>query len=487
MSVFRKLAGETVAYGFSSVLGRLLNYLLVPLYTSVFLPGEYGIVTELYAYIAFLNVLYAYGMETTYFRFTTDSDHDYFSDAFWSIFISSILFSSAIFFNAEPIAQWLGYQGQATYIKWLSLILAADAVVAIPFARLRKEGKAIAFASFKLANIFLNIGFNLFFLIWCPSVIEDSPNSMLRKIYNPELGIGYVFLSNLLANTAYLIFLMPTILKVKIQFSFMEWQKMLRYGWPILVIGFAGVTNEMLSRALLKYRLPEGFYENYNNLEALGIFGACYKLSVFMTLTVQAFRYAFEPFLFKQAKEKNSPQVFSKVMTAFVWFTSVAWVTTSLLLPVVAPIFLRNASYLDALGTVPWLLGGGLFLGVFYNLSIWYKLKDKTKYGAIITLLGALLTLIFNWVLIPLLGYMGSAVTTFFVYMLMSLISFLWGRKHYPIPYQGKVVWYVLFAGIIILIDQLFIINILFSVLLLVIYLFLLFLFDSKQISSFLK
>jgi O-antigen/teichoic acid export membrane protein len=489
LSVIQKLAGETAAYGFSSVIGRLLNYLLVPLYTTVFQPEQYGEVTELYAYVAFLNVLYTYGLETAYFRFSSEEHAtDYYSLAFFCILITSLAFSSLLYFNASEISKLLGYDGKEHFIQWLSLILAIDAIVAIPFARIRKEGKALRFASYKTLNILLNIGFNLFFLIFCPYWLELYPESIINTIYQPSLGVGYVFLSNFLANASYLILLAPYFIRVSVRFQWANLMRMLNYAWPILIIGFAGVMNEMLSRAILKHRLPEGFYVGYSNLEALGIFGACYKLSVFMTLAVQAYRYAFEPFLFRQAQAKDSPEVFSKIMVTFVFFTSVAWVSISLLLPVIAPIFLRQDSYLEALPVVPLLLGGALMLGVFYNLSIWYKLKDKTLYGASISLIGALLTFVLNWFLIPFIGYLGSAIATFLVYTTMAVISYLWGKRFYAVPYPvPRILGYLFFAGLVIFIDQMFVGDILFSVLLLVFYLFLLFLVDRKQIRAFLQ
>ncbi|WP_420577090.1 lipopolysaccharide biosynthesis protein [Ekhidna sp.] len=457
MSILRKLASQTAIYGLSSVLGRMLNYLLVPLYTSVFIPAEYGIVTELYAYVAFLNILFIYGLETAYFRFSSqEKGYNYFNLAFTSILISSLLFSGLIWIFSDAIAQTLQYPDKAHFIQWLAAILAIDAMVAIPFARLRQNGKATRFAVFKLSNIGVNILLNLFFILLCPMILESNPNSFIRNVYNPGLGVGYVFLSNLIANGLYLLFFIPDWLKVQITFNPVEWKRMMKYAWPVLIIGFAGVTNEMLSRAILKYRLPEGFYEGYTNLEILGIFGACYKLAVFMTLAVQAFRYAFEPFFFAQAKEKNSPQVFSQVMTWFVLFTSFSWLVLCVFMPYYATIFLRQDSYLMALDAVPWLLGGGLFLGVFYNLSLWYKLTDKTLYGAYISLIGAFATFVLNWSLIPVFGYMGSAVATFGSYFLMVVISYLWGMKHYPVPYQViKVISYVVLAGVGIAVDGL--------------------------------
>ena len=489
MSILKKLAGETAIYGLSSVLGRMLNYLLVPLYTSVFLPSEYGIVTELYAYAAFLNILYIYGLETAYFRFSGNEDGgSYFSLAMTSLIGSSLLFSGLLWLFSDVIATTLQYSDKPHFIRWLAIIMAFDAVVAIPFARLRQQGRASRFAVFKLSNISVNIALNLFFIVLAPRIISKNPDSFLNVLYDPSIGVGYVFLSNLIANALYLIFFIPDWLKIKLKYDPARWKQMMGYAWPILIIGFAGVTNEMFSRAILKYRLPEGFYEGFTNLEILGIFGACYKLAVFMTLAIQAFRYAFEPFFFAQAKEKNSPQIFSRVMTWFVLLMSFSWLVLCLFMPYYAPVFLRQEDYLMALDAVPLLLGGGLLLGVFYNLSIWYKLTDNTRYGAYISVIGAVATFLLNWFLIPYFGYMGSAAATFVTYLIMVVISYLWGLKHYPVPYQlWKVIAYICFAASGIVVNALTEQTLGKSILITLIFLTLPFILERKSFQKILK
>lgn len=449
MGQLRQLAGQTIIYGASSVIGRVLNYLLVPLYTSVFAPEAYGVVTELYAFVAFLNVIYTYGFETAYFRFATKGDSNrYFQVAQGSLILSSLLFSGILVLFSDQIAALLNYPDGGKYITWLAWILAIDAMVAVPFARLRLEGKPLRFAVLKLGNIGLNIGLNMFFLVFCPLWLAKYPDSAIAAVYLPGLGVGYVFLSNLIANGAYLPFFYKSFVGARFSYG-SDWKQMIAYGLPLLVMGFAGVTNEMLSRVLLKYWLPEGFYPNYSNQAILGIFGACYKLSVFMTLAVQAFRYAFEPFFFSKSAEKNSPELFAKVMHGFVIFGAFSWMIISMFLPALAPVFLRREAYLSGLQIVPWLLGGGLFLGIYFNLSVWYKLTDLTKYGAVITIIGALLTVILNFILIPLIGYMGSALTTFGSYLTMTVLSYAIGQKYYYIPYRlGRGLFYIVFAGV---------------------------------------
>lgn len=441
MARLRTLASQTVVYGVSGILGRLINFALVPLYTAVFDESEYGIVIELYAYVAFLNVLYSYGFETSFFRYATKEQDNtgYFNVAQTSLLLSSILFSGILILLANPIAHFIEYPDNAIYIIWLAIIIAIDAIVVIPFARLRLEGKGVRFATLRMINILINVGLNLFFILFCPWMVANHPEAMatqwIDRIYSPEIGVGYVFISNLIANAFYLVFFLPDLLRVKLTLD-KRWKTMFNYAAPLLIVGLAGVMIDTLSRTMIKYWLPEGFYPGKTNQDILGVFGACFKLSVFMTLAVQAFRYAFEPFFFSEAANKDSPELLSKVMNYFIIFGAFSWLMISLLLPDLGPIFLRSPEYLEGLDIVPWLLGGSLCLGIYYNLSVWYKLTDKTIYGAYINILGASMTIVLNIWLIPVLGYMGSAITTFVVYGTMMVISYLYSRKHYPVPYK---------------------------------------------------
>ncbi len=453
MARLRTLAGQTVVYGVSGILGRLINFALVPLYTSVFVEAEYGIVIELYAYVAFLNVLYSYGFETSFFRHATkEQDYSgYFNVAQTSLLISSLLFSGILVLLANPIAQFIEYPDNSIYIIWLAIIIAIDAIVVIPFARLRLEGKGVRFATFRMINILINVGLNLFFILFCPWFIANHPDASIalwiERIYSPEIGVGYVFISNMVANAFYLVFFLPDLLRVRLTLD-KRWKTMFNYAAPLLIVGLAGVMIDTLSRTMIKYWLPEGFYQGKTSQDILGIFGACFKLSVFMTLAVQAFRYAFEPFFFSESTNKDSPDLLSKVMNYFIIFGAFAWMMISLLLPDIGPIFLQSDVYLEGLDIVPWLLGGGLFLGIYYNLSVWYKLTDKTIYGAYINIFGASMTVGLNIWLIPIMGYMGSAITTFVVYGTMMVISYLYSKKHYPIPYKvGRGLFYLGLAG----------------------------------------
>lgn len=451
MSTLRKLFSDTAIYGVSSIFGRTINFLLVPLYTGVFAPGEYGVVTELYAYVAFLMVIYLYGVETTFFRFATkyDDTKRYYDFSVSSSLLFATLLTAVLIFAAPAVTSFLGYQGAEKYVIWLALIMALDTLVAVPFAKLRLERKAKKFALFKIANILTNIGLNLFFLLLCPILLESNPDGWISTIYDPAFGVGYVFLANLVASGVTLLFFLPDWLKFRFHVDKEKWAEMLRYASPLVIIGLAGVTNEMMSRALLRHWLSEGFYPGLTNLAVLGIFGACYKLSMLMNLSVQSFRYAYEPFFFSKSKEKDSPELFAKVMNAFIIFGCLAFMGLSLVLPEIAPLVLRRADYLQALHVVPMLLFGGLLLGIYYNLSIWYKLTDLTKYGAYVTVIGALATVVLNVVLIPILGYEGSAIATVLVYLIMVTVSYIWGQKHYFIPYRlGKGIVYLLVSAL---------------------------------------
>ena len=459
MSNLKKLASDTAIYGISSIGGRLLNYLLVPLYTSVFAIGEYGIVTELYAYVAFLNVLYLYGLETAYFRFANkykEEEPRIFNTAFTSILTSSLLLSGSLCLLATPIVEALQYPGKEHYVYWFSAILTIDSIMAIPFARLRLQNRPVKFATAKLGNIILNIGLNLFFLVLCYDIYKGEYLTDLRPLietfFRPEWGVDYVFLSNLIANAAWIIMLFPELLKVRMKIDKVYWKNMLSYSYPLLFMGIAGVTNEMMSRGMLKYILPESYYPELSNEEVLGIFGACYKLSIFMNLVIQAFRFASEPFFFSRADNRNSPELFAQVMRYFVISCCFIFLAVSVNLHWIGPLFLRGEGYWQGLFIVPVLLLAYLFFGIYMNLTIWFKLSDKNHYGTWFTLSGAVLTVILNLALIPTMGILGAALTTFLVYFYMASICYWYGQKHYPIPYQlnnsllyigasGAIVW----------------------------------------------
>jgi len=462
MSKFRKLAGETAIYGLSSILGKAINFVLVPFYTSsaILKVEEYGVVTELYSYVAVLNVLYLYGMETAYFRFTSKAGSDeskIFSNVLTSILITTFALSSILVFTATPIINWLEFPGQERFVYWLAAIIAIDSVMAIPFVKLRYEGKAKQFATYKLINIFLNVGLNLFFLYFCKNVWQGNflPGfkSIIEPIYNPEFNVEYVFISNLVANACYILLLFGVLKKVRLMFDKAILTPMLIYAFPLLLSQLAGNFNEMFSRMMLKKILPDGFYEGFTNQEALGVFGACYKISMIMALAIQAFRFAAEPFFFREAQEKDSRNTYSNVFFYFGVFGLFSVLAISLNLDIIKVVFLQDEAYWTGLHIVPILLMASLFLGLYYNLSIWFKVADKTYFGTIISVSAAIITIALNFALIPMIGYLGSAITTLFVYLYMCLIAYFTGQKYYPVNYKiGRLGFYLVLTVLLLLI-----------------------------------
>lgn len=443
MSVLiKKLAGQTVAYGLSSIIGRALNFLLLPLYTSVFAAGEYGIVAELYAYVAFLNVVFTYGMETAYFRFANrpGTDRQRLYDEVQSLLlVSSILFSGLLVLLSGQLAQLLDYTQYQYYLIYLALIVGVDAIVSVPFARLRLEGKAFKFASVRLLNIVVVVVGNLLFLKVFPDIRQglylQELQPIVGQIHNPNLGVGYIFLINLAANLLYIPLLWKEIGSMRFRLDPERLKPMLLYAYPLMIMGLAGVVNEVIDRILLRHYLPEGLYPGLSNKAVVGIYSACYKLAIFMSLAIQAFRYAAEPFFFSQAADKNSPRTFALVMRGFVLTCAFLFVAVSANLEIFAILFLRQPEYWLGLPVVPVLLMANLFLGVYYNLTVWFKLTDRTYYGTYIGVGGAVITLGLNLLLIPVLGFMGSALATLACYFSMALACYLLGNRYFPIPY----------------------------------------------------
>ncbi|WP_162054974.1 lipopolysaccharide biosynthesis protein [Pontibacter pamirensis] len=454
MSIAKKLVGQTAAYGLSSIVGRALNYLLVPIYTAIFIPAEYGVVSYLYAFVGFFNILYTYGMETAFFRFANKpgADRDkLYNEVLTLIICSSAIFTGILLLASGAIVDFKGYpEDYQSYINWLALILAIDAIVAIPFARLRLQNKPIKFASIKLINILLTVGGNLLFLVVFRHIYEGAYLQELRplvaQLYDPDFGIGYIFLINLVANALLIPMLWKEFSVLRFELNKELLRPMLVYAYPLLFMGLAGMVNEVIDRILLEEWLPESFYPNQDNMAAVGIYSACYKLSIFMTLAIQAFRYAAEPFFFSQAEEKDSPQSFALIMKWFVIACAFIFLFISANLEDFA-LLLRKEEYREGIMVVPVLLLANLFLGVYYNLSVWFKLTDKTRYGTYISFGGAAITITFNLLLIPVLGYMGSAIATFVCYFTMATASYLLGNRHYPIPYPTKtIIAYILLA-----------------------------------------
>jgi O-antigen/teichoic acid export membrane protein len=423
MSKIKNLAGDTMLYGLGSMLPRLLNFLLVPLHTiNTFDRAEYGVITNLFAIVAFVNVVYLFGMETAFFRFASKEGADK-----KSIFnlaqtvVLAISISLSVFFIAfsTQLAGFLGTNVKPSYIVWLTLIMLIDASTAIPFAKLRLERKALLFALAKVVNVLILIGLNYYFL---------------KINFDPSVGIGYVFLANLIANAFFVLFFIKTLVSWRPAFDKEISMQMFHYAYPVMLTGVAGMTNEMFSRLTLEWWLPKNFYGDQTTQEALGVFGACYKFAVFMSLGVQAFRYAAEPFFFSHAAQKDSSQLFAKVNHFFVITCCLFLLGVGINLDLIK--YFIGKEFWEGIYIVPVLLLAYLFLGVYYNISVWFKLTDKTYYGTLITLGGAILTIVLNYLLIPILGYYGSSVAAALVYGAMMVACYFFGQKCYPVPYR---------------------------------------------------
>ncbi|MBK6932142.1 MAG: polysaccharide biosynthesis protein [Saprospirales bacterium] len=444
MSLLKKLAGETALYGLSSIVGRLLNMLLVPFYTRVLATtNEYGAVIDLYATSAFIMVLFSYRMESAFFRFGTppeDRDRAY-SAGMWSLLTSTAIIAAALLLFAQPIAGALAYPQHPEYVRWFALILAFDCLAELPFARLRLEQRPRRFVFIKLLNIGVNIGMNLFWLVFCPWAAQHGITAV-HAVWSPGLGVEYIFLSNLLASLVTLFLLIPQLRMILRVFDRSLWWQMITYAAPLIIVSLAGIVDEMFSRAMLKYLLPGTPQEN---LGQVGIFGANYKLAALITLFTQAYRYAAEPFFFRHAKEDHALHTQAQV-TKWFTITSAGGMLGILLFLDLVKYFIAP-KYWGGLHVVPVLLTANLLLGVYYNFSIWYRLKDRTGLGAWISVIGALVTIALNMLLIPVFGYTGAAFVTLACYTFMSVATWYTGRRHYPVPYElGRMAGYVVLA-----------------------------------------
>jgi O-antigen/teichoic acid export membrane protein len=452
MGQFQKLFGQTAIYGLGTIVPRLLNYvLLTPFYTRIFSSSQYGIVTELYAYVVFLLVILTYGMETGFFRFANahSSPKKVFSTIIFSLFSTSVLFIVLVTLLQDQIATILDYPDQKYLILLFTLVVTIDAFSAIPFAKLRFEEKAKKFGYLKIFNVLVNLFFNFIFFIFFPYILKNFPDSFLLHFYNSEIGVGYVFISNLIASIATLLLLLPEI-KIRLDFINIKLLKQIyAYSLPLLIVGLAGTVNEVADKIMLKIFIDD----RESALRQLGIYGANYKLGMLMTIFIQMFRYAAEPFYFSKMKDRDAKEVYAAVMKYFILFGLLIFLVVMLYIDIFKHFI--GGEFHSGLKVVPIILTANLFLGIVYNLSIWYKLSNRTNYGAFITGFGALITIIMNIILIPEYGYIGCAWATLTCYVSMFFISYFVGRKFYFIPYPVKsILFYLVLAyGIFFLQD----------------------------------
>ena len=462
MSAFKKLASDTALYGISTILARSVNFALAPIQTYAFLqPSDLASNVTLYAWIGVLLTVYTLGLETAFFRFAArakgienaDERQRVFNRATSIVVLTGALPTLLAVIFSDTVADWLGYPDEGISVVWAALILFVDAVVAIPFARLRVENKARQFVAAKVINIMLNVALNVFFIVLCKDISEGDYLPDLQPlaawIYRPEIGPGYILLSNLIANGLYFLFLRNAFAGFHLTFDISAAKKLLVYSFPIMLTGLSAVLNALTDRLMLRRWLPDGFYEGLTPEDALGIYGQCLKLSIFMALATNAFKFAADPFFFSQAEDKNSPKLLADVTK---WFTIVCvllWVGVSLNLDVVGLSISRQ--YRVGLDVVPLLLLANLFLGVYYNISFWFKLSDKTQYGTLITVVGLMVTVLGNLLLIPVIGYMGCAVAFLASSFVMMVLCYYLGERHYPVPYDVRsAVGYVVGAGVLI-------------------------------------
>lgn len=451
MAEIKQLAKETAVYGVSSMVGKFLNWLLVPLYSYVLASSaDYGIVTHIYAWVALTIVVLTYGMETGYFRFASEKTNDesqanrVYSTTLCSLAFTSLLFSILIVLFRGNVASALGYERHAEYIALMGVCVAMDAFDSIPFAYLRYKKRAAKFAIFKLLMVVVDIFFNIFFLVLCPLIADGSFGWMVNWFFDPDYGVGYVFVANIIGSTFVTLLLLPTILEAKFDFDGALLRKMLRYSIPILLLGIVGIMNQTVDKILF----PEIYPDKDNVMSELGIYGACFKVAMVMMVFTNAFRYAYEPFVFHKYGTRNCKESYSDAMKYFVIASLMIFLGMSFYMDVLQ--YVLDEQYRVGLKVVPFVLISYLFQGVVYNLSLWYKVVDKTYWGAIFSVIGLLINLGLQIWLIPILSYWACVWAAMACYFVIMVMSYFIGQKYYPINYQlGRIGLYVLLTVVL--------------------------------------
>ncbi|MCR5453869.1 MAG: oligosaccharide flippase family protein [Bacteroidales bacterium] len=439
MGKLKQLASQTFIYGMSSIVGRIINYFLVPLYTNCFPSSEYGIVVEMYTYSTFLLIILTYGMETGFFNFAK-SEKD--PNVVYTTSLTALLSTSSLFILlgvlfAPDIAHSLDYDNHVNYISLVVITLGLDALIAVPFARLRQQNKALKFALFKLTNIFLNVFLNLFFILWLPKLAQSY--EFFTSIYSKDFGVGYIFLANVIASAVTFLMFVPDLLKVKYRFDSQFFKRMLAYSLPLLISGLAGTINDFFDRIAIKYfyTVPDGIADaNAYILSEVGIYGANAKLAVIMTLFISCFRYAADPFFFSNKGSDDFDILFARVNKYLVLFGVFIFLGIMGFLDILK--YFIASSYWDGLSVVPFLLIGHWLVGLVYLQSFWYKLSNKTVCGIYIFLIGSVLTIVLDYLLVPKFGYIACAVTNVVSSLVMLLITYFWGRNYLPCQYDFR-------------------------------------------------
>ena len=449
MASLRKLLGQTAIYGFTHVLGRVLNFALTPLYTYTFTDAEsLAPVWLFYAYIGFITIVLQHAMAIAFFRFAGKDNQDkdvVFGTAFFSVMAISLFTGLGLSLFSQDVAAFAGQPGKDYWVRILGWILALDAIAYLPLARLRFDEQPKSFAGIQITEILTNLSLNVFFLGFCKPAYENGGGELLASLYNPSIGVGYIFISNLIASSLKMVLVLPVIRRIRLTFSKDLWKKMFAYAFPLVIVGFAGMVNELLDRVVLIYLLP---FDVATNNYYLGLYGANYKLAMFMALLIQAFRYAADPYFLSKPGDKSTHPLIAQSLTIFMALGGFVFLGITLFMPVVRHFIAPE--YWPGLNIVPILLYANLFLGVVVNLGIWYKISDKTWLGAYITLFGAAVTIGANCFLVPRIGMEGAAWSTALSYGCIAVLSASIGRRHLPIPYQwSRLAVYLLLPMII--------------------------------------
>ncbi len=446
MGSVKSLAKDTAIYGLSSIIGRFLNWCLVPLYTIMFPAAEYGVVTYVYSVIAIVLIVLTYGMETGFFRFANHErwkdPMQVYSTALISLLVSSSAFVALVLMFLPAITHWMECDGHPSYVWMMAVTVAIDAFTAIPFSYLRFRSRPVRFAVLKLVNIGLNIALNIFFILCCPWLMTHAP-ATVSWFYRPDFSIGYIFLANLIASITTLLMLLPELRGFAWNFCSQLWREMLKYSAPLLVLGIAGIMNQTLDKILFPT-----LYTQPDAMAQLGIYGANYKIAIIMVMFIQAFRFAYEPFIFAQNKKEGhgAERSYADAMKYFIIMALFIFMFVMFYLDILR--YFISPKYFSGLAVVPIVMLAELFFGIFFNLSVWYKLTDRTIWGAWFSLLGLAMTIGFNAALVPTWGYMGCAWAAFACYAVMMVTSFIVGQIKYPIAYPLKRIGiYVLIAA----------------------------------------
>ncbi|MCX2576337.1 oligosaccharide flippase family protein [Pedobacter sandarakinus] len=464
MSVYKKFLGQTMVYGISTIVSRLLNFILTPIFTRTYAAAAYGVFTKMYSYASLINAILSFGMETTFFRYLNkheDQKQQVYNNSFLVVgFISTLFLVTGLVFT-NPITRWLlnndmsQFQDQRRYVQYFLWLLFSDAICIIPFAKLRADGKPFRYSLLKFVNILTYVSVCLFFIYVIPAIIKNNwPTASFFSSFFREKWVGYVFIANLIASVVTFALLLPEFLKLQLKFDKALFTKMLSYSWPVLVANLSFIINENLDKILLDKYLTEA---------QLGIYGAVCKIAIFMSIFNTAFRLGAEPFFFSHAKNANAKQTYATILQYFTIALAVLFVALVANIEILKFFISRDAAhraeYWVGLPAVPYLLLGYVCLGIYMNLSVWYRLSDQTKFGLYISLVGALITIVFNIILIPRYGYMGSAWVSLAAYATMTILSYLLGQKYYPIPYNLKKILAYLTISTILVFSSFFLFN----------------------------